>query len=286
MTKTFFSTPKGSNKWYNYILVPIYVIILAGIFSVPGFIIFYKAKPNTYQSYLQLLLPSAMIVISIFLILKWVHKRSGFTLINATQIRWKRMVWAMSCFGGILLLIELINWFFNPSLYTFSFDQTTFFPYLIISLALIPFQAAGEEMLMRGYLMQGIAWATKRPWLALLITSILFGSLHLANPEIKAFGYVFILNYIFMGLAMGILTIMDDGAEIAIGVHIINNLYSAILVTFPSSALKTSTIFTVNEYNATFWTIVEILSFVVFLIICQKKYHWSSFKSLFEKLDV
>jgi membrane protease YdiL (CAAX protease family) len=284
-TKTFFFTPKGLNKWYNYLLVPIYIVILASIFSVPAFIIFYKAKPNTYQSYLQLLMPSAMMVISTFLVLKWVHKRSGLTLINTTQIRWKRIFWAMACFGGITFLLELLNWFFNPSLYVFSFDKTTFFQYLLISLALIPFQAAGEEMICRGYLMQGIAWATKRPWVAALVTSILFGSLHLANPEIKTFGYVFILSYIFMGLAMGIMTIMDDGAELAIGVHVINNLYSAILVTYPSSALKTSTIYSIKEYDATFWTIVGTLTFVVFLIICQKKYHWDSFKSLFEKLE-
>ena len=126
-TKTFFSTPKGLNKWYNYLLVPIYIVILASIFSVPGFIIFYKAKPNTYQSYLQLLLPSAMMVFSIFLILKWVHKRSGYSLINATKIRWKRIFWAIGVFGSITLLFEFVSWGINPLSYQFSFDKTTFF---------------------------------------------------------------------------------------------------------------------------------------------------------------
>lgn len=283
-TKSFFFTPKGSNQWYRYPLFLITITFLETIFSIPAFIV--KSKPNPYLSYFQLLFPSAMLVFSIFWALKWIHKSSGFTLINANKIRWKRIFWAMGCFGCITLCIELISAGINPSLYQFSFDKNTFFQYLLISLTLIPFQSAGEEMIMRGYLMQGIAWATKRPWLAILCTSIIFGLLHLANPEIKAFGYLFILNYIFMGLAMGIVTIMDDGAEIAIGVHIVNNLYSAIMVTFPSSVLKTSTIFTVNEYNATFWTIFEILTFAAFIKICQKKYHWSSFKLLFEKLDV
>lgn len=282
-TKTFFSTPKGSNRWYNYLLVPIYVVILAAIISVPAF--FYKAKPNTYQSYLQLVLPSAMMVFSMFLVLKWVHKRSGYSLVNATKIRWNRIFWAMGCFGGITLLFEFVGWGINPSIYQFSFNKTTFFQYLIISLLLIPLQSAGEELIMRGYFLQGIAWATKRPWVAALVTSVLFGLLHLGNPELKAFGYVFILNYILMGLAAGIMTIMDDGAELAIGVHIINNLYSAIFIGYSSSALQTNTIYHVKEYNATFWTILMICSFVIFLAICHRKYQWNNFKSVFDKLE-
>ncbi|AFK03330.1 Abortive infection protein [Emticicia oligotrophica DSM 17448] len=284
LTKTFFSTPKGSNKWYNYILVPIYVVILAALFSVPAFIILSKPKPNTYQSYLQLLLPSAMLVFSTFLVLKWVHRRSGYSLINATKIRWNRIFWAMGCFGSITLLFELVSWFENPSSYQFSFDKSTFFQYLIISLVLIPFQSAGEELLMRGYFLQGIAWATKRPWLAVLITSVLFGLLHLGNPELKAFGYVFILNYMLMGLVAGIMTVMDDGTELAIGVHIINNLYSAIFIGYTSSALQTSTIYHIKDYDTTFLSFSMILGSVIFLGICYKKYQWNSFKSFFDKL--
>ncbi len=282
--KTFFSTSKGSNKWYNYLLVPICVVILAGVFSVPAFIILSKPKPNTYQSYLQLLLPSAMMVFSTFWVLKWVHRRSGYSLINATKIRWNRIFWAMGCFGSITLLLEFVSWGINPSSYQFSFDENTFFQYLIISLVLIPFQSAGEEILMRGYFLQGITWATKRPWLAVLITSVLFGLLHLGNPELKAFGYVFILNYILMGFAAGIMTVMDDGTELAIGVHVINNLYSAIFIGYTSSALQTSTVYHINDYDPTLLLITMVLGFVIFLGICYKKYQWNSFKSFFDKL--
>jgi len=283
-TQTFFSTPKGSNKWYYYIFVPICMVILAGRFSVPAFIMLSKPKPNTSQSYLQMIVPSAMMVFSIFLVLKWVHKRSGYSLINATKIRWKRIFWAMGVFGSITLLLELVSWFVNQSSYQFSFDANTFFQYLIISLVIIPFQSAGEELLMRGYFLQGITWATKRPWLAVLITSVLFGLLHLGNPELKAFGYVFILNYILMGFAAGIMTVMDDGTELAIGVHIINNLYSAICVGYSASALQTSTIYHIKDYDTVSMSICMVLALVIFLGICYKKYQWNSFKSFFDKL--
>jgi uncharacterized protein len=218
------------------------------------------------------------------LVLKWIHNRSGYTLINANKIRWNRIFWAMGVFGGIIIIFEAVNWAINPSLYEFSFNENIFFQYFIVSLLLIPFQATGEEMLMRGYFLQGFSWSTKRPWASVLITSILFGLLHLANPELKVYGYIFIFNYILMGLVAGILTILDDGAELAIGVHIINNLYSAIFVGFPSSVLETNTIFKIKNYDATFWFIVTMISFAIFLFICNKKYQWNNANSFFDKL--
>lgn len=283
-TKTFFSTPKGSNNWYHYIILPLTVVVLASLLSLPAF--FFKTEKDTPLYYFQLLLISAFMAIMVFVALKWIHKRSGYTLINAQKIRWGRIFWAMGCFGAITFLFELLSWQLNPKFYKFSFNEATFYQYLIVSLVLIPFQAAGEELLMRGYFLQGISWATHRPWVAAIITSVLFGLLHFGNPELEAFGNVFILNYILMGLALAIMTLMDDGAELAIGVHIINNLYSAILVGYPSSALQTNTLFTLTNYQTILWTIVMLLSFAIFLLLAAKKYQWISFKSLFDKLDV
>lgn len=281
--KTFFQTPKGSNKWYNYIFLFFLVGLLAALLSLPVY--FIKSDVGTYQKYLKDLLPSALMFLSLFWVFKWLHQRSALSLINASKIRWKRIVWAMVCFGAITLFFELANWLYNPTLYQFSFNPTTFFQFMAISLILIPFQAAAEELLMRGYYLQGIAWATKRPWLAVILTSFFFGLLHLANPEIKAFGWPFIFGYIFMGIAAGIMTIIDDGTELAIGLHIVNNLYSAIIVSFTSSALQTNTLFFVKDYNPIFWSIVGTISLLIFLAISHKKYGWGSYKSLFEKLD-
>jgi uncharacterized protein len=282
--KTFFQTREGSNKWYNYIILFFLMGLLAAILSLPVY--FIKSDTRTYQKYLKDLLPSALMFFSLFLVFKWLHKRSALSLINANKIRWKRIIWAMGCFGSILLFLELANWLYNPSLYQFSFNHATFFQFMTISLVLIPFQAAAEELLMRGYYLQGIAWATKRPWLAVILTSVIFGLLHLANPEIKAFGWPFIFEYIFMGIAAGIMTIMDDGTELAIGLHIVNNLYSAIIVSFTSSSLQTNTLFFIKDYNPTFWSFVGTISLLLFLAISHKKYGWGSYKSLFEKLDV
>jgi uncharacterized protein len=156
---------------------------------------------------------------------------------------------------------------------------------MVISVILITFQATTEELLFRGYYLQGVAWATNRPWSAIVLTSIIFGLLHLANPEIEAYGWPYVMGYILMGMATGVLTVMDDGSELAIGLHVVNNLYAAIVVGFPASVLQTNTLFFVNDYIATYWSIVGVISLLIFLAICNRKYGWESFRAIFEKLE-
>ena len=70
---------------------------------------------------------------------------------------------------------------------------------------------------MRGYLLQGIGITTKSRFLAFTIPSILFGLLHFANPEIDKLGNTFIFAYLIMGFFLGLITLMDEGLELALG---------------------------------------------------------------------
>ena len=65
----------------------------------------------------------------------------------------------------------------------------------------------------------------------LIITSLIFGLLHLANPEVEKLGYLILFFYIGTGLFLGIITLMDEGMELALGFHAGNNLIGIILVT-------------------------------------------------------
>ncbi len=110
----------------------------------------------------------------------------------------------------------------------------------LISVVLIPFQSALEEWIFRGYLMQGFATLTKSRLLTLVLTSVIFGSLHLFNPEIDQLGYGLLAYYIGTGFFFGIISLMDEGIELAIGFHVANNLLTAILVTADWTAFQTA----------------------------------------------
>jgi membrane protease YdiL (CAAX protease family) len=150
---------------------------------------------------------------------------------------------------------------------------------------LIPFQAAFEEILFRGYLMQGFASLVKNRWFPVIMTSILFGLLHSFNPEVKEFGFfTMIPQYIAFGLIFGIITILDDGIEAAMGAHSANNIFLCIMVTSESSALQTPALY--QQYTIHPW--MELSAFVVlgilFILIMKMIFKWDNFSALFGKI--
>jgi hypothetical protein len=62
---------------------------------------------------------------------------------------------------------------------------------------------------------------------------------HLGNPELAQFGRGFLLYYLGVGVVLGLAALLDDGLEVAIGAHAANNLWGALVVSFPGSVLDT-----------------------------------------------
>ena len=129
--------------------------------------------------------------------------------------------------------------------------------------------------------MQGFAGMFKNRWAPLLMSSIVFGSLHLFNPEVEKLGYGIMIYYVGTGLFLGILTLMDEGIELAIGFHAANNLFTALLVTSSWTAFQTESI--LIDISEPSLGIELVLSLVVlyplFLFIMSDKYAWSQWKS-------
>ena len=227
------------------------------------------------------------VLVALFLSMKFLHKRSFKSLITPyKKIDWNKILFGFSLwllfsffFEGILYLIE-------PSNYSFSFDLKSFLPLLFIGLFILPIQTTAEELVFRGYLLQGISHYYKAPWLALLITSVLFGLIHSANPEIAKYGALPMqLYYMGAGLFLGLITIFDDSLELAIGIHAATNFFGAVVVTYEGSVLQTDTLLKTSDINPWLALVIFSLAAVIFMLICAKKYRWKDINSLFKKLD-
>ncbi|MTG97963.1 MULTISPECIES: CPBP family intramembrane glutamic endopeptidase [Myroides] len=224
-----------------------------------------------------------MAVLLVFL-LGWVrifHQQSILSLTTArSQVDWKRVLHGFCIWSVITLVFIGIAIISSPKDYELTFNASAFFPFLFIALLLIPLQTSFEEFLMRGYLMQGIGLATKSRAVALCTTSIIFGLMHLANPEVEQLGYGIMIFYIGMGFFFGIMTLMDDGIELALGFHAANNIIGALLLTSNWTAFQTNSIFLdVSEqptisYLETFIQIGIVLPLVLFYL--GKKYKWNN----------
>ena len=94
----------------------------------------------------------------------------------------------------------------------------------------------------------------------------MFGLLHGSNPEVEKLGNISLVYYVGTGLMLGIITLMDDGMELALGFHVANNLLSSLIVTSDWSALQTHSILKdVSEPNAGFQILFPV--FVVYPIL-------------------
>lgn len=120
-----------------------------------------------------------------------------------------------------------------------------------------------------------------RKWVPLLFTSVIFGVMHAANPEVEKLGYISMVYYIGTGLILGVMTLMDEGMELALGYHAGNNILTALLVTTDWSALQTDAIFVdTSEPSAGFFDIVfpVLILYPIMLLILAKIYKWKNWK--------
>jgi hypothetical protein len=187
-----------------------------------------------------LLLPSVAVLVGVVVVVPVLHLRSPTTLVRAGgPPRWRRALLAAGVWAGCAAAFETVSYLLYPGSYTWTFDAARFVPLLVVAVLLVPLQSAAEELLFRGYLMQGLGWMLGRGWAALLVSSVLFAAVHLGNPELARFGSGFLFYYAGIGVVLGLATLLDDGLEVAIGAHAANNLWGALVVSFPGSVLDT-----------------------------------------------
>jgi hypothetical protein len=145
---------------------------------------------------------------------------------------------------------------------------------------MIPIQTSCEEYVFRGYLMQGFGNLARNKWFPLVMTSSIFGLMHIANPEVTKMGYIVLVYYIGTGFFLGILTLMDEGMELSLGFHAANNLIGALLVTADWSVFQTHSILKdISDPSAGFDVILPVLIlYPILLFIFAKKYNWINWK--------
>ncbi|WP_317165235.1 CPBP family intramembrane glutamic endopeptidase [Flavobacterium difficile] len=196
------------------------------------------------------------------------------------KIDWKRIFFSFGLWSFITIATTGISYYMAPEDFVLNFKPKEFAIFVVLAFLLIPLQTSFEEYLFRGHMLQGLGLATKTRWIPLVVTSFLFGIMHIANPEVEKLGLVIMFYYIGTGLFLGVLTLMDEGLELALGFHAANNLIGALLVTSDWSAFQTHSILKdVSEPSANIQIFIPILIiFPVLLYIFAAKYKWSNWK--------
>ena len=234
------------------------------------------------------MMPFVFGFVAFVIFMKPVHQRPFKTLLTgALRFRLNRFLWAALVWLILLSLYSLAAHLTGLETFHWSFEPANFFGLILVALVIIPLQTGFEEILFRGYLMQGFARLSLTRWVPLILTTLIFGSLHIANPEVKEYGAWLVMpQYLWFGLFFGICTIMDGGLELAWGAHAINNLFGTLLVTQKASAIPTRALFTITKYNPSFDVLALIAISVIFIALAAKRFRWGSFSLLFERIHL
>ncbi|PIF00052.1 MAG: CPBP family intramembrane metalloprotease domain-containing protein [Maribacter sp.] len=226
----------------------------------------------------------APLVAGFFIILGWVYLVHGQSIVSLTTSRkkvdWKRVMFSFLLWGGITTLMMLADIMMSPDDYVLNFKPVPFLILLVMAIALVPLQTSFEEYMFRGHLMQGLGIMARNRWVPLVVTSVLFGIMHAANPEVGKIGYGIMVFYIGTGFFLGILTLMDEGLELALGFHAANNLTAALLVTADWTAFQTNSIYKDVSQPTLGWDIFipVLVIYPLLLLVFSKKYGWTNWK--------
>jgi len=228
--------------------------------------------------FFAMLFPFFIGLLAFVLLIRPLNGRDMKSVINgAGRFRWNRFLISALVYGILSAAYFFIYLKADPSNFRLNNTSSTLIPLILISLLCIPFQAAFEEVVFRGYMMQGFAVLARNRWMPLIMTSLLFGLMHSFNPEVEEFGFLTMMpQYVLFGLIFGIITILDDGIEAAIGAHAANNAFLCIMVTNRASALQTSAVY--EQLNIYPWIEFAglLVTGIVFILILKKVFGWGS----------
>ncbi|MEI7525977.1 MAG: CPBP family intramembrane glutamic endopeptidase [Mariniphaga sp.] len=245
----------------------------------------YDISPIT--GFALMIIPFVMGLITLLFLMKPIHERPMLSIVTShPTFRWKRFFWSARVWFILMVIYAVFATITGFQKIELQFNPLTLMQLSLVSVALIPLQAGFEEVFFRGYLMQGFSQVLKYKWLTLLMTSIIFGGLHFFNPEVKEFGAMITLpQYFWFGLILGICTLMDQGVELALGVHAMNNIFLSVFFTQDSSAVQTPALFRITAFNPIFDLIAIILISALFLFIARKKFRWPEWSTLLSRVE-
>lgn len=227
-------------------------------------------------AFAALLFVFAASLIGFILLLRPFHKRTLKGVINGGySFRWNNFSMGFLVWSAFLIVSILLSLLIEPENMKLQFDIKKFIPLFFITLLMVPLQTTFEEVIFRGYLMQGLATKTRSRFWSMLIISLAFGFMHIANPEVKEFGFFLTMpQYIIMGLLLGIVSVLDDGIEVAIGIHAANNMLNALFITYSASAFQTPSLFVVENISPLADLIQIAIFSIAFIFILKRKYGW------------
>ena len=258
---------QGRNEWWRYVLGAVTIAFFWMVLGyVPLLLLLMAEVDDRLVEYLAVNFSIVMMLAGLALTVKVLHRRPLASLITPeATVDWRRIGQSALAWCVIAAVISLIEHVLYPDRYYLSFDPGQFLVFLALVLVLTPIQTTTEELVFRGYAMQGLGLLTRRPALVAVASSLTFMIPHLLNPEVYEHGVLIMAaNYFAIGMLLATITLRDGRLELAIGLHAVNNVFLALVANYEGSALTTESVFTARELDPVYSLITIVICTVAF----------------------
>ena len=209
---------QGKNDWWRYLLSLLLILFMwfvVGSLPLVFLAVYAGLDANPATNFapggatgfdpLLVLVATFLTFVPLFLTtlfaVRFIHGRPVRTLVTAApKVRWSRLAASFGMWLVLSAAFSVIEELLHPGRYVLTFQPAAFFAVLLPALILVPIQTSAEELFIRGYLMQGLGLVFRRGWVVAVITSLIFTSLHLGNPEMSASFPLLAAYYFSFGL--------------------------------------------------------------------------------------
>jgi uncharacterized protein len=227
-----------------------------------------------YRSFILMNLPQVALLFGILLTLRYIlltDLRSF--IVTADRPRPRRSMLIALLWVTLFAASHLVTASISRETLIYRDDFSSWLSALPLILLITPVQTTAEELLFRTYLGR---WAQARGLgrtITIILSGLLFLSVHLLNPEILHYGddpFIFIYYAVF-GSCMMALALQAGSYEIPIVIHMVNNLYTLLLVNYEGSVLETPSLFFERQASPLQSTVVVLLGTFLTLILVRRR---------------
>ena len=248
------SEPRLRAGWR--LLIQTILLIILGVAT--GLVFYFLSMANLTPSFTLLigeLMELFAIVGSVYLARRFLDKRSfisiGFKIDE--HILFDILAGVIITFvmmGSIFIAMQALGWLKFKS-FAWNIDPAqTVITQVALFLFIFIFVGFNEELLFRGYHLQTITSGLNLFW-GLIISSIVFGGLHLGNPNAT---WVSAAGIFFAGLFLAYGFIRTQQLWLSIGLHLGWNFFEGVAFGFPVSGLSIYPLMNIKVSGPVAWT--------------------------------
>jgi membrane protease YdiL (CAAX protease family) len=257
----------GRNEWWRYLLgAAVILFSWVGLGWVPYAWLVRNGQDGLLLNFIAINFSIIMMLAGLAVAVKLIHRRPLTTLVTAGRnIDWARMARGALAWSVIGLAIALFEHLLHPGRYHLSFSAERFLVFAAVALVLTPLQTTTEELVFRGYVMQGLGLIVKIPAVVAVLSAVVFALPHLLNPEVQQHGAALLgASYFVIGLLLAAVTLRDGRLELAMGVHAANNLLLVLVANYEGSVLESESIFMARELDPSYSLVTLVIGALVF----------------------